>query len=493
MPGGLLQLAGYGNQDIYLTGSPIISYFKVVYRRYTNFSMESISLELDKTELSFDQEKIFKRQIDRNGDLITKMYFTFTLPEIQSSANHEFKWVKNIGTTIIKSVAFYIQGRKIDEHYGEWLHIWHELNLTADQRDGYNRMIGNIPEIYDPANADGNNGVYPASTIDVDFIPSIQSYKIYVPMIFWFNRHPGLALPLIALQYHQVEIQFIMRPVKDLYTINDIDPNSSTYGYRIKPSSNVGGQGIENFLTSLSLAKSDGTGNRSLIRFDINPRLEVTYIFLDIEERQRFANVDHEYLIERVFQVKQEGITGSSSYNIKLELHHPTKELIWCTKRSDTDQHNDWTNFTNWTDEVNPPYSLAYYNPYGPTRQMTSLTYPNYKEKSILYDAKILLNGYDRFSEKDAIYFNNAQPLETHTRIPKTGIYCYSFSLDNTNSKVNQPSGTCNFSMYNDIALLIKTNPIDSSENYQFITTIYAISYNMLRITSGMGDLEFSP
>jgi hypothetical protein len=493
MAGGLLQLAGYGNQDIYLTGSPLISFFKIVYRRYTNFSMESISLEMDKTELSFDQEKIFKRKIDRNADLVSKIYFSFTLPEIQSSNGTQFRWIKNIGTSIIRSVSFYIQGRKIDEHYGEWLNIWNELNLTAEQEKGYNEMIGNIPEIYDPANALGNNGIYPESDIDVDFIPSIKSYRLYVPLIFWFNRHPGLALPLIALQYHEAELQFIMRPFRDLYTIIETNPQSPNYGYRVKPSPNVSSHGIENFLNNNSLAKTNQDGSRSLIRFDINPRLEVNYIFLDTDERKRFANVDHEYLIERVFRIETDGLSGGGSHNIKLELHHPTKEIIWTTRRDDTADHNDWSNFTNWTDEINPPYSLAYYNPYGETRTITSSNYNNYKNKAILEDAKILLNGFERFTERDAIFFNNAQPLETHTRIPKTGIYCYSFSLDNTNQKVNQPSGTCNFSMYNDIALLVKTNPIDSSENYKFIINIYAVSYNMLRITSGMGDLEFSP
>ncbi len=493
MAGGLLQLAGYGNQDIYLTGSPLISYFKVVYRRYTNFSMENISLEMDKTELSFYQEKTFIRKFDRNADLISKVYFSFTLPEIMSAPGREFQWIKNIGTSMIKSVAIYIQGRKIDEHYGEWIHIWHELNLASEQKDGYNEMIGNIKEIYDPANADGNNGVYPNAILDVDFIPSIKSYRLYVPLIFWFNRHPGLALPLIALQYNEVEIHFIMRPVKDLYTIMETDTSSLNYGYRIKPNENVVGHRIENFLTNSALARKNIDGSRTLLRFDINPRLEVNYIFLDSDERKRFANVDHEYLIERVFRINETGIGGNGSHTIRLELHHPTKELVWCTKRSDTDDHNDWTNFTNWTDEVNPPYSLAYYNPYGPTKQITSSNFVNYKDKEILVNAKLLLNGYDRFSEKEAIYFNNAQPLESHTRIPKTGIYCYSFALDNTNSKVNQPSGTCNFSMYNSIDLLINTKPIDSSENYDFVCTVYAINYNMLRITAGMGDLEFSP
>jgi hypothetical protein len=312
-------------------------------------------------------------------------------------------------------------------------------------------------------------------------------------MIFWFNRHPGLALPLIALQYHQVEMQFIMRPVKDLYTIIDVNPASSTYGYRVKPNDSIVGQSIENFLTNTSMSRLNGDGTRTLLNFDINPRLEVNYIFLDLEERKRFANVEHEYLIERVFRINEGGINGNGSNSIRLELHHPTKELVWVTKRSNLTDQNDWSNFTNWTDQINPPYSLSYYNPYGPTRQITVNNFNNYKNKNILNNAKLLLNGYDRFTEKEAIYFNNTQPYESHTRIPKTGIYCYSFALDNTNGKVNQPSGTCNFSSYNSIDLLITTNPIDNSENYMFECTVYAINYNMLRITAGMGGLEFSP
>lgn len=493
MPGGLLQLAGYGNQDNYLTGSPIITYFKVVYKKYTNFSQELIGLEFDKTELSFDQEQIFKRKIDRDGDLVTKMYFTFTLPEIQSSDGRNFRWIENIGTNIIKKVAIFIQGSKIDEHYGEWLHIWHELNLPNDQLDAYNKMTGNLPEIYNPEEAEGNNGVYPESTLDVDFIPSIESRKIWVPMIFWFNRHPGLALPLIALQYHEVELQFTMAPVRDLYTIIETDPSSANYGFRIKPVSSVSAHGIENFLNNSSLAKTNSDGSRSLIRFDINPQLEVNYIFLDHQERRRFAKTEHEYLIERVFRIEKTGLTGDGTHSLELDLHHPTSQIIWTTKRDDSDDRNDWSNFTNWVDPKNPPFSLTYFNPYGETTEITSTNYDNYKKKNILNEAKILLNGFERFSERDDIYFNYVQNYESHTKTPKTGIYTYSFALDNKNSNVYQPSGTCNMSMYNDITLWVRTNSIDSSESYKFIVAVYAIHYNMLRIISGMGSLEFAP
>jgi hypothetical protein len=266
MAGGLLQLAGYGNQDIYLTGSPLISYFKVVYRRYTNFSMENISLDMDKTELSFNQQKQFTRIFDRNADLVSKVYLSLSLPEIMSPPGYEFQWIKNIGTNMISSVSVFIQGRKIDEHYGEWLHIWHELHLTADFREGYNEMIGNIPEIYDPANAPGNNGIYPSSVPGVDFLPSIKETRLYVPLIFWFNRHPGLALPLIALQYHEVELQFTLRPVKDLYTIIETKTSSANYGYRIKPLENDSSHSIANFLADGTLSTINNDGTRNLVR-----------------------------------------------------------------------------------------------------------------------------------------------------------------------------------------------------------------------------------
>jgi len=493
MAGGLLQLAGYGNQDNYLTGSPHITYFKAVYRRYTNFSMESISLEFDKSEMSFDQTNIFKRKLDRNGDLASQVYFTFTLPEIQSPADKQFYWVKNIGTTIIKSVAVFIQGRKIDEHFGEWIHIWHELNLPRDQKENYNQMTGNIPDIYAPDLADGNNGIYPNSTIDVDFIPSIASRRIWVPMIFWFNRHPGLAVPLIALQYHEIEFQFVMRPIQDIYTLMETDASSSSYGYRVRPLGSITAHRIENFLTSSSLAKTNTDGSRSLISFDINPRLEVNYIFLDSDERRRFANVSHQYMIERVFRVEQTGLSGSGTHSVSLDLHHPTKEFVWVTKRSDTDDHNDHTNFTGWTDQVNPPHSLSYYNPYAATPEITSSNYDSYKNKNILDEAKILLNGYDRFAAQEATYFGQIQPYQHHYQSPQCGIYAYSFSLDNSNQKSYQPQGTCNMSMYNNINLWVKTNPIDSSETYTYTITLYAIHYNILRIVAGMGDLEFAP
>lgn len=491
MPGGLLQLEKYGSVDFILTGNPQISFFKAVYRKYTNFSCESIALQFDKSDLSFDSTTTFKRKIDRNGDLMEKMFFTFTLPEIQSSSGREFRWIKNIGTNIIQEISIFVGGREIDKHYGEWLNIWNQLTLPKEKEEAYNKMIGNIPEIYAPEEAFENNGVYPDSTIDVDFIPSIQSYRIYVPLAFWFCRNPALALPLIALQYHHVEVEMIMRPIRDLYTIIETDADQDNFGYRIKPDASISAHRIENFLTSTDLASTNSDGTRSLITFDIDPELEINYIFLDKEERKRFAGTEHEYLIERVFRVDHLGLSGGTTKSLDLKIHHPTKELIWITRRNDADDHNDWNNYTNWIHEDVPPYSFTHYNPYGETVNITSSNYAYYKYQNIIKNAKIILNGYDRFVEKDDRYFNLVQPYMCNYRVPKSGIYCYSFALDN--SKIIQPNGACNMSNYDNVQLWVELQSISSSETYKYDIYVYAISYNIFRILGGMGDLEFSP
>jgi len=491
MPGGLLQLEKYGSVDFILTGNPQISFFKSVYRKYTNFACQSISLQFDKSDLSFSNTTTLKRRIERHGDLIGNMFFTFTLPEIQSEQGREFHWIKNIGTNIIQEVSIFVGGREIDKQYGEWLNIWNQLNLPTTKEEAYNKMIGNIPEIYAPEEAFENNGVYPDSMIDVDFIPSIQSYRIYVPLAFWFCRNPALAIPLIALQYHHVEIEMILRPIRDLYTIIETDSNQDNFGYRIKPDPSISAHRIENFLKNNDLASTNSNGVRTLIKFDINPELEINYIFLDKEERTLFASTEHEFLIERIFRVEHLGISGGSTTSLDLKIHHPTKELIWITRRSDVNERNDWNNYTNWIHENIPPHSITHYNPYGQTVNITSSNYQYYKNQNIIKNAKIILNGHDRFVEKDDRFFNLVQPYICDYRCPKSGIYCYSFALDN--SKNIQPNGACNMSNYNDIKLWIEVQSISSSETYKYDVYIYAVSYNIFRIIGGMGNLEFSP
>ena len=235
MPGGLIQLKAYGAQDYNLTGNPQISFFKTVYRRYTNFAMEYYTLFPEvNLALSDTSTTVYNFDIKRNGDLVNNIYFNFTLPDIYSDANKNFRWIKNIGTSIIHKVSIYIGGSLIDENYGEWFNIWNELTLDNGKKQ-YNEMIGNVPELYNPELDKGNAFSYPNKNKNGDTIPSIKGRIIRVPLIFWFNTNSSLALPLIALQYNPVSITVELRKITDLYTVIDINTNSESYSKRIKP------------------------------------------------------------------------------------------------------------------------------------------------------------------------------------------------------------------------------------------------------------------
>ena len=350
MGGGLLQLVAYGAQDVYLTGNPQITFFKVVYRRHTNFSIESIQQTFNGTP------GIGKRvtcQISRNGDLVHKLYVVFTNPSDDNLTD---------GRDCIAKVEVEIGGQLIDRQYGDWMKIWNELTLPAGKEDGYNEMI--------------------KATSNIDPIPNT---KAYVPLEFWFCRNIGLALPLIALQYHEVKI--------------NIEFTSTGF--------------------------SDAT-------------LWADYIFLDTDERRRFAQLSHEYLIEQVQFTGGESI-NSSNLSAKLSFNHPVKELIW---------------------------------------QETT--------KKVLGKTKLMLNGNDRFAERDTKYFTHVQPYQHHTNIPDSGcnINVYSFALK---PEEHQPSGTLNMSRIDTAQLKIS----DISEATGEVK-IYAHSYNVLRILSGMGGLAYS-
>merc|ERR1711990_900657 len=272
MGGGLMQLVAYGAQDIYLTGNPQITFFKVVYRRHTNFSMESI-------EQTFNGTADFGRKVvctvSRNGDLVHRVYLQVTLPAVTSQDNDHFRWVNWVGHALVKNVEVEIGGQRIDKHYGDWLHIWNELTQTASKQEGYANMVGNVDKLN---RVTGDQQEKPETTL-------------YIPLQFWFCRNPGLALPLIALQYHEVRINIEFR------TFNEV------CGYKTIPT-----------VPTLKAAS-----------------LYVDYIYLDTDERRRFAQVSHEYLIEQLQFTGDESVTSSNN-KIKLNFNHPCKELVWVTQ-----------------------------------------------------------------------------------------------------------------------------------------------------------------
>ena len=388
MGGGLMQLVAYGAQDIYLTGNPQITFFKVVYRRHTNFSMEAIEQTWDGTEVA-DAEARCTSTIARNGDLLYRMYLEI---EGQPADNRQ-----NFTAASIVNIDLEIGGQLIDRQTGQWMNVW--SHLTEPNPSAH---VGTVDSDKDEGthfqNMSGMGGAFGDD--------GSANIKLWVPLQFWFCRNAGLSLPLIALQYHEVIVKL-------------------THNF-----------GTDNFVSITS------------------NKLWADYIYLDTDERRRFAQVSHEYLIEQV----QENTIETTSHS-KLNFNHPVKELIWV---------------------VNATTGVLASVASGTT------TY------------KLQLNGHDRFKARDFRYFTRTQVWQHHTGCGgldaslagsdnkngalNDGIAVYSFALK---PEEHQPSGTCNFSRIDD-AKIVVGGPAASA------TKIYAVNYNVLRIMSGMGGLAYS-
>lgn len=560
MPGGLIQLNAYGAQNQYLNGNPQMTFFKSVYRRYTNFAIENIRLELDgPNELSMEKTCTLRAKIDRNGDLISKMYFSFDLPDIYSgyykdttttnidsplNRGYRFRWVNAIGTTIIRNVSISIGGNTVSTLYGEWIKIWHEL-FAKEKKEVFDEMIGNVPELFAPEYSIGRSSTYPTSTLDPSLSydpevfssskylknpylkpPSIRGRTIYTPIPFWFATNPGLALPLLCLQYHDVYVNIELRRLSELYTIIETDPNNSNYSKRVAPDLLRSDQLIGNFITLLPSTQfsKPSTGNEAagsvlytpnVSGWGFDPHLDVEYIFLDDDERTRFAAVSHEYLIEQVVRQDFLGVIGSATMD--LNLNNPIKTLIWGAVRDDFEKTNIYNNYTNWPYEDINVDSVAYMrNTFGevsysenitggynePTDylydayvsdQLSSKFNFNYFSKDIIENATLLFNGVERFAKKDNVFFNYVQGYQHPLNGVVPGLQMYSFSLQPT---LDQPSGACNMSRIKTIQLQVETIDVlkDANGKYEnlFNIYVYAINYNIFRVLGGMGNVGYT-
>ena len=385
MGGGLMQLVAYGAQDIYLTGNPQITFFKVVYRRHTNFAVEAIEQTFNGTP-TFGSRAVCP--ITRNGDLVTKMYLKTTISAGSDLSANADELVAHVGYALIKSVELQIGGTKIDKQYGIWMYLWSQLSLSVDQQGNYDAIV----------QADNDSATGTSS--------------LYVPLTFFCCRNDGLALPLIALQYHDVRLEFEFEAMNKLHH-------------------------------AANGAQSVTLGNTSLL---------VDYIYLDSEERKRFAQASHEYLIEQLQFTGVENVTAGASNNIRLNFNHPVKELVWAVKNGAT--RADYFEFDD-NSGANPVES-----------------------------ALLQLNGHDRFSREAGKYFNHVQPWQHHTASPAVGVNVYSFALK---PEEHQPSGTCNFSRIDNATLNLKLTTGSGSELY-----VFAVNYNVLRVMSGMGGVAYS-
>ena len=536
MAGGLMQLVAYGAQDVFLTGTPEITFWKVSYRRHTNFAMESI-------EQTFSGQADFGRRvtctISRNGDLAYRTYLQVTLPEINQdmktagSDGVYARWLNYIGEQLIAQVEVEIGGQRIDRQYGDWMHIWNQLTLSSEQQKGYWKMIGHTTQltyITDPKFAAVSGPCAAAGGPNQVCAPrnALPETTLYIPLLFWFCRNPGLALPLIALQYHEVKINLDIRPLGEcLWAVKTLDATSGTVSVS---------QAYQQSLVAASLY--------------------VDYIFLDTDERRKMAQNPHEYLIEQLQFTGDESV-GSSSNKIKLNFNHPCKELIWVVQ---PDANVDYCSSLdaggllyrtlgaqpfNYTDAIDalPKAVHAFGGPaetagssgnefitasglfqmpgaadvtlgsngdwngasaYLPFDAQagsstgssvsdagtfvlaeTALDMHCWGENPVV-TAKLQLNGQDRFSEREGSYFDVVQPWQHHTRAPDTGINVYSFAL---RPEEHQPSGSCNFSRIDNAVLQLVLSSGTVAGTATAKVRVYAVNYNVLRVMSGMAGV----
>lgn len=405
-----MQLVAIGQQDAYLTENPTITFWKRAYQRHTNFAVESI-------EQTFVGQVKFggtaSVNISRNGDLLNKAYIHVELPKLGSGT-----WIDNVGHALVKSVTMSIGGQKIDRHTGEWMHLWNRL--AGKNLDGLNAMIG------------GGSG---------------SAQTLYIPLHFWWNRTPGMALPLIALQYHEVKIEVAFNDFSKLHS-----------GYTAKA----------------------GTANPSMG----NAKLYVDYVYIDNEERKRFAQANHEYLIDQV-QETSEMVSADQSKKIGLNFNHPVKELVWVVKPTSTS--NDMTFQFGKTASPTEPFLVHNdANDDGVIDDneiaIHSTGAASMGGNDTIGKAKISLNGHDRFSERDAKYFNLVQPYQHHSNMPGDGVYCYSFALE---PESEQPSGSCNFSRIDRAELVLDSKVAGEAR-------VYAVNFNVLRLMGGMGGVAYA-
>lgn len=428
MPSGsIIQLAAIGPQDDYLTSNPNITYFTAVYKKYSNFAIETIE-DIFAQNPEYGQKSFI--DFGRYGDLISQIFIKINLPRINITPptdDYAISWINGIGNFIIKHVDIEIDGQIIDRHYGQWMDIWTELTTDASKRQGYYELIGKH-DYFDCTTQQG-------------------PLELYIPLQFWFCRNIGLSIPLIALQNASVRMNIIFREFNELWT-------SSTGS-------------IEPIIKQLNCGSNGKKYDYKTVKdaFKLNTVVLIDYIYLDETERRYFAQLKHEYLFDQLHDNLYTESLSNIDNIIDFHFNHPTKELIWVIQDQSVltrrpNGGNEWGNYSNKSTATNTP------------------------SIDPMVSCKILFEGRDRFRRYDAKYFRVVQPYQRHTYTTDKYIHVYSFSLK---PEEYQPSGTANFSRIDNATLNIKT--IDGL--IEPIITVYGPHYNILKIENGVAGVLF--
>jgi hypothetical protein len=542
MPGGgQLPLIAFGNQNKSVSGNPSMTFYYKVYKHYTHFSQETITLPMDgPNELMLDTPIRLRAKVNRHADLLTELTFVFRIPDIFSKIvagdpelKPQFRWIHMLGPMIIDHVGIFVGGAKIQEFPGEWIAMRAQMDMPADKYLKWRSLVGDTPEIHTPEwgiygkakNYPYAQGTYPHSIVDASgspLAPSIPGREIRVPLPFWFSESWGTALPLVALQLHEVEVQITLRTLREIYRLADtlfqseplrygqelennpefptsIDPTTpgdndnltlqNDYTSIIDP---TGAFSFRSFLTEAGYAVPASDG------FSLNAHLEGNYIYLTENERIMFSEKTLQHVVHQVQLFRFPNVVTRSKLDI--DSHNLAHRLLFFARRSDAIlNRNDYINLSNWKYANQAPFW-----PVTGTIVSNAGRYLPYGQRDILRSARILCAGNEIFEEKSATYLELQTPFQSTTGGGMSGlmpgaikpddvmgpIYHVPFAL-NASDHV-QPSGTLNTSRLREFQLEVNPWPIDPDAPYYYDFTVYVESLNFIKFQNGMAGLAFA-
>jgi hypothetical protein len=513
--GGLLSLVAYGAQNVILSGNPDMTFWFKSFRKYTHYSQESVTTLLEgPNELFYSQPIQLRVKIQRVGDLLSDIYFTFRIPDIYSkfvssadrTAQYQYQWVRYLGAALIQRAGFFVGGQKIQEVDGTYLLSRALLDYDNSTFEKWRVLVGDTLDLTNPADgvfAGGTNqlgypSVFPDASLPLGAQtnrPSIFGQDVHVPLGFWFSDASSLALPLVGLQYHDCEVQITLNSIENLYTILDAS------GYRVSPLYKMA---QDTSLIQLNqpeyvasneqqaewryFATDVGASIPALNQWFLNPRLQCTYVYLPEEERKLFATQPLSYLMQQITPYPFPGLYTRQL--LDLYTHNPVTRMIFVQRRSDSLQYrNQFANFTNWWNFPTPPFAptpgLA---PINTAANSSGLLIPT-GQQGILRSLRVVCDGNEIQEEKPIDYFTKITPWKTLSGRPGQALPVYNFTLHSPNT---QPSGSLNTSRIKNFQVEVDFFPLPVNTNYVYDLTIYVENLNWFEVSGGMGGLKYA-
>jgi hypothetical protein len=499
MAGGLLNLIAVGNANIFLTGNPDKTYFRVCYSKYTNFGLQKFRIDYSGTrDLRTSEQSTFTFKVPRYAELLMDTYLVVTMPDIWSPiyppythgpienrqstdtegkwAPYDFRWIEDLGTHMIKEIEIVCGSFTLSKYSGEYLAAMVDRDFTTEKKQLFNQMSGNTLDMNNPALAyqrlntypnayfhevDSEDDSYPISSTTTGVEPSIRGKNLYIPINAWFTLNSRCALPLIAMQYNELEIRVTMRPIQELVQVRDVFDVENEFPY-IQPDFNQDRFQMYRFLQSplKSNITDPSTYANKFNTWNADIHLISTYAFLSKEEAKIFAQEDQVYLIKDVFTYKFDNISGAR--NVKLDSKGMVSSWMWYLQRNDVNMRNEWSNYTNWAYRELPTNVrlgaeriIKDENDVN-TGLFTSGNYNVENQKDIMLSCGIILDGKYRETTMPRGVFDYIEKYTRTNGFAKEGLYCYNFCLD-TSPYTYQPSGAINLGMFNKIEMEINT------------------------------------